>query len=520
MVFISMGKLPVDDVCPYSARQPARPAGMARAVTRLSLLAAAVASAACSGQIGEPGASPSSGGGGGGGGTTTTTPGALCKKTFAPGRAPLRRLTRFEYNNTVRDLLGDTSQPANALPAEELGNGFGNDADAQSVSSLLAEQYGDGRRGGSRRARPRRRRRSPSSRRARASVTTATERGLRAHDHRDASCRARTGARCSAGEVERAARALPQPIARRRHVRDQRRGGDRGGPAVAGLPLPGRVRRARRGAAATGSARPATRWRRASRTCSGGRCRTRRCAPRPLAGELGTAEGVLAPRRRACSTTRARAVVRFFFDNLLPIGGLTDLERDQILFPTFSPTIGALMREETQRFLEHEIFEGAGTWPAALTAPYTFVNATLAAFYGIPGVTGDDVPEGAARHEQAARPAHAGGRDGGHDALERDQPGGARLVHRAEADVQDHPAADAATSWPRSSRPSRTPARPRASASPRTARKIRSAPRATSSMDPIGLALENFDPVGPVARHRERRDHRRERRGAGRRRAR
>jgi hypothetical protein len=50
-------------------------------------------------------------------------------------------LTRFEYNNTVRDLLGDTSSPAAALPAEEAGNGFGNDATAQSVSTLLAEKY-------------------------------------------------------------------------------------------------------------------------------------------------------------------------------------------------------------------------------------------------------------------------------------------------------------------------------------------------------------------------------------------
>jgi hypothetical protein len=58
-----------------------------------------------------------------------------------PGRAPIRRLTRFEYNNTVRDLLGDDSEPANAFPSEELGNGFGNDADAQPVSSFLAESY-------------------------------------------------------------------------------------------------------------------------------------------------------------------------------------------------------------------------------------------------------------------------------------------------------------------------------------------------------------------------------------------
>src|SRR5262245_19350047 len=47
-------------------------------------------------------------------------------------RAPLRRLTRFEYDNTVRDLLGDTTSPARSLPSEELGNGFGNDADTQS----------------------------------------------------------------------------------------------------------------------------------------------------------------------------------------------------------------------------------------------------------------------------------------------------------------------------------------------------------------------------------------------------
>jgi hypothetical protein len=85
---------------------------------------------------------------------------------------------------------------------------------------------------------------------------------------------------------------------------------------------------------------------------------------------------------------KARPVIRFFFDNLLPINGLTDLERDKTLFPTYSAMIGSLMHEETQRFLEFEIFEGPGTWVNALTAPYTFVNAQLAGFYGIQGVTG------------------------------------------------------------------------------------------------------------------------------------
>ena len=47
------------------------------------------------------------------------------------------------------------------------------------------------------------------------------------------------------------------------------------------------------------------------------------------------------------------------------------------------------MREEVQTFRAYEIFEEPGTWDAALTAPYTFVNETLANFYGIDGVTTD-----------------------------------------------------------------------------------------------------------------------------------
>lgn len=41
-----------------------------------------------------------------------------------------------------------------------------------------------------------------------------------------------------------------------------------------------------------------------------------------------------------------------------------------------------------QQFLEYEIFQGSGTWPSVLTAPYTFVNDSLATFYGMAGVTG------------------------------------------------------------------------------------------------------------------------------------
>ena len=54
---------------------------------------------------------------------------------------PIRRLTRFEYNRTVRDLLGDTSNPADLLPPEEEVAGFNNQAAALTSSDLLIEQY-------------------------------------------------------------------------------------------------------------------------------------------------------------------------------------------------------------------------------------------------------------------------------------------------------------------------------------------------------------------------------------------
>lgn len=55
--------------------------------------------------------------------------------------APQRRLTRFEYNNTVRDLLGTTLTPADQFPPDEIAGGFNNNASVLTVSSLHAEKY-------------------------------------------------------------------------------------------------------------------------------------------------------------------------------------------------------------------------------------------------------------------------------------------------------------------------------------------------------------------------------------------
>ena len=59
----------------------------------------------------------------------------------AIAKVVLRRLTQSQYNNTVRDLLKDTSSPASQFPPEDFVNGFKNQYQALSVSPLLTEAY-------------------------------------------------------------------------------------------------------------------------------------------------------------------------------------------------------------------------------------------------------------------------------------------------------------------------------------------------------------------------------------------
>lgn len=59
-----------------------------------------------------------------------------------PGRKIIHRLNRLEYNNTVRDLLGVTTKPADKFPADGGGGGgFDNNADTLFVPPILMERY-------------------------------------------------------------------------------------------------------------------------------------------------------------------------------------------------------------------------------------------------------------------------------------------------------------------------------------------------------------------------------------------
>jgi len=116
----------------------------------LTLATMIALSGGCTGTIGasssaaEPGSggatptTPTTGAGGStagtGSGGTTVACGAV-----DPGRVTIHRLNNLEFNNTVRDLLGDTTQPASKFPPDTGGANFDNNADVLGMNPLLFE---------------------------------------------------------------------------------------------------------------------------------------------------------------------------------------------------------------------------------------------------------------------------------------------------------------------------------------------------------------------------------------------
>ena len=68
----------------------------------------------------------------------------LAMPATQPGPARSRRLTREEYGNTLRDLLGIAKRPGDGFPADGAGGeGFANSADTLMLSPLLIEKHLD-----------------------------------------------------------------------------------------------------------------------------------------------------------------------------------------------------------------------------------------------------------------------------------------------------------------------------------------------------------------------------------------
>jgi Protein of unknown function (DUF1592)/Protein of unknown function (DUF1588)/Protein of unknown function (DUF1587)/Protein of unknown function (DUF1595)/Protein of unknown function (DUF1585) len=96
-------------------------------------------SVAGTGSVTGTGSITATGTGGAGAGGTGVVVGPLAPRD--PGRVTMRQLNRVEYNNTVRDLLGTSLQPAASFLNDAPEFGFDNNADMLSVSPVQADLY-------------------------------------------------------------------------------------------------------------------------------------------------------------------------------------------------------------------------------------------------------------------------------------------------------------------------------------------------------------------------------------------
>jgi Protein of unknown function (DUF1592)/Protein of unknown function (DUF1588)/Protein of unknown function (DUF1595)/Protein of unknown function (DUF1587)/Protein of unknown function (DUF1585) len=108
---------------------------------KIALLASLV-TGACTGAVGASSARNSGGNTAGqspsGGSGAQPGEGGSGGETCGGATPELRRLSHGEYNNAVRDLLGDATRPAKGFPSDTAANGIG---ETRNVSSLLFEGY-------------------------------------------------------------------------------------------------------------------------------------------------------------------------------------------------------------------------------------------------------------------------------------------------------------------------------------------------------------------------------------------
>ncbi len=294
--------------------------------------------------------------------TVTTT-----AVTGADQPNPVRRLTHSQYNNTVRDLLGDQTRPSDAFPQEDFVNGFRNQATAQGVPPLLAEAY-----------------HTAATKLARSAFMGGDDRHqlipCKPRSTADASCALKFirqfGLKAfrrplSAGEIQRYSGLL---------TREARKSGS----FVSGVQLvvetmlqsPKFLFRLERGPHAYDIASRLSYFLWDSMP-------DEELFGSAASGELGTPTGVEKAIRRMLADSRARQSLDEFVGQWLRFDLATSTVKDRRRYPQFTPELAMAMTEEIRRLISDTVWNDRN-FMDIFTADYAFVNSELAAVYKLP----------------------------------------------------------------------------------------------------------------------------------------
>lgn len=100
-------------------------------------------------------------------------------------------------------------------------------------------------------------------------------------------------------------------------------------------------------------------------------------------GKLATLNGIEAEARRLLANERARETLVAFHDQLYDAEQYLNIDKSLTAYPDFDPAFGEDARKELSLFVDHVIFAEKGGLSELLTSRTTFVNARLAAVYGL-----------------------------------------------------------------------------------------------------------------------------------------
>ncbi len=110
-------------------------------------------------------------------------------------------------------------------------------------------------------------------------------------------------------------------------------------------------------------------------------------------GDLDTQEGVRTQALRLIFDERAASVFRDFFEHVLEVERYETIAPSGSVFPDVSEDLGQSALAETEHFIAREMFENAGSLRDFLLSSQTYVNAELAAIYGLEGMFDDTFQE-------------------------------------------------------------------------------------------------------------------------------
>ena len=314
---------------------------------------------------------------------------AGCEGQDIAGSAPLRRLTHWEFDNTIRELLGDDARHGEGFPTETSAHSFNNQAANLGVTPLLAEEY-----------------------------LRATE-AIAANAVADLT--ALLPCEPGGGEDNCAAAFIDDfgPRAFRRPLTEQQRDdllafydankADHGFDAAIELLIqrflqsPYFLYRVELGMAEpddTGAI-PLDDYEIASRLSYllWGSMPDDELFAAAEAGDLQNPDGIAAQAERMLGDPRARAAVASFHRQWLQLDTVDTMNKDASVIDDLDDELRTSLKEGTVAFLEDVVFDGAGDLGTALTAEYTFANDTLAPLYGVPAPGSStpvrvDLPEG------------------------------------------------------------------------------------------------------------------------------